>query len=87
MTDWTQKAKEASAKTQTHFKESITKMTSLGDAEIEAIINDSGISSKDLTSVLDEVKNATKSNNQKAEAIKNINQGVDLLVGIISRLI
>ncbi len=87
MTDWKKIAKDTSAKTQAYFKDSMSKMTSLDDAKIDEIINESGISSEDLTSVINEVSNATKSNNQKAEAIKNINQGVDLLVGIVSKLI
>jgi hypothetical protein len=55
--------------------------------EIESLINDTGISKENLTLVLKEVKDDTKSNFAKATAILNINKGVDLLVGIAEKLI
>ncbi len=70
-----------------HFKNQISSLTSLTDNEIENLITDTGISKKDLASVLKEVADATKSNEAKAAAISNINKGVSLLVGIAKKLI
>ena len=62
-------------------------LTSLNDNEIENLITETGISKKDLASVLMEVEDATKSNEEKAVAISNINKGVSLLVGIAKKFI
>lgn len=85
--NWDDIAKKAGQSTDDHFKCQISSLTRLNDQEIETIINETGISKLDLTNVLKEVKDATKSNTNKANAIKNISKGVDVLVGLTSKLI
>jgi len=85
--DWTKIAAEAGEATDEHFKNQISSLTSLNDNEIENLITETGISKKDLASVLMEVEDATKSNEEKAAAISNINKGVSLLVGIAKKFI
>lgn len=85
--DWEEIAQEAGESTDEHFKNKISSLTRLNDNEIETLITETGISKKDLTLVLKEVKDSTKSNNAKASAISSINKGIDLLVGIAGKLI
>ena len=86
-TDWKKIAIDAREKTNEHFKDQISSLTRLTSNEIENLITETGISKTDLTSVLKEVEDATKSNEEKAAAISNINNGVNLLVGIAKKVI
>lgn len=85
--NWNEIANQAGQSTDDHFKSQISSLTRLNDQEIETLINDTGISKQDLTEVLKEIKDATKSNTNKANAIKNISKGIDVLVGLASKLI
>jgi hypothetical protein len=85
--NWNEIANQAGQSTDDHFKGQISSLTRLNDQEIETLINDTGISKQDLTTVLREIKDATKSNTNKANAIKNISKGLDVLVGLASKLI
>lgn len=80
-------AKEAAGMADEQFTNEFAGLTRLNDAEIEKIINETGISKQDLAKVLKEVKDATASNESKANAIKNINNGVSALVGIAKKLL
>jgi hypothetical protein len=80
-------AQEAAEKADEHFANEFSRLTRLSDSDIDAIINESGISKKDLAEVLNEVKASTASNEAKATAIKKINNGVSVLVSIVKRLI
>jgi len=85
--NWNEIASQAGQSTDDHFKNQISSLTRLNDQEIETLINDTGISKQDLSEVLKEIKDTTKSNTNKANAIKNISKGVDVLVGLVSKLI
>lgn len=85
--NWNEIAQQTGQATDENFKNQISSLTRLNDDEIESLIHETGISKENLVSVLIEVKDATKSNIAKANAINNINKGVDLLVGIASKLI
>lgn len=85
--NWDEIANQASQSTDEQFKSQISSLTRLNDEEIEAIIVETGISNQDLTKVLMEVKDATKSNTNKANTIKNISKGVDVLVGLAAKFL
>ncbi|HYO21501.1 MAG TPA: hypothetical protein VER36_03780 [Flavisolibacter sp.] len=80
-------AKEAAEMADQEFKNEFSSLTRLNDAETEKIISETGISKQNLAKVLQEVKNATASNEAKANAIKNIDKGVSVLVAIVRKLI
>ena len=85
--DWDKIIDDAARETDAQFESKISSLTRLNDAEIESIIMETGISKQDLSSVLKEVKDTTKSNLAKANAIKNISKGVDVVIGIASKFI
>lgn len=84
---WEDLAAGAAEKTDKQFKSEVSSLTRFNDAEIKALIDDSGISKVDLAKVLKEVKDAAKENHIKAEAIAGISKGVDVLVSIAKKLI
>ncbi|WMJ75285.1 hypothetical protein RCC89_19280 [Cytophagaceae bacterium ABcell3] len=85
--NWNEIANQAGQSTDDYFKSQMSSLTRLNDQEIEDIINETGISKQDLANVLKEVKDATKSNANKANAIRNISKGIDVLVGLAGKLI
>lgn len=84
---WEELAAGAAEKTDKQFKSEVSSLTRFNDAEIKALIDDSGISKVDLAKVLKEVKDASKDNVAKANAVKEISKGVDVLVSIAKKLI
>ncbi|GAA4727981.1 hypothetical protein [Flavisolibacter ginsenosidimutans] len=78
---------EAARRTDAEFSNQFTSLTRLTDDDTEKLINDTGISKEDLAKVLKEVKDATASNEQKAAAIQNINNGVSALVAIAKKFL
>jgi len=85
--DYAELARIAREKTDGEFKNEVSNLTRLNSPEIETIINDSGISKEDLVKVLEVVKNATDSNEQKVNNIKLITKGVDVLINLVKKLI
>jgi hypothetical protein len=85
--DWNKIAADAGTQTDEAFKTKISSLTSLDDEEIIALMQHTGIDKKNFALVLKEVQDATKSNNDKATAIKNINNGISLLVEIARKFI
>lgn len=84
---WEKLANEAGNKTDKKFAEEISSLTRINDKEILEIIKKNNISQTDLAKVLSVLKDTTKSNEQKANAIKNIGKGVDAIIDIVIRLI
>ncbi len=80
-------AGEAQAMTDNEFKDRFSSLTRLHDAEITKIIDDTGISQKDLANLLAEIKNATAINNKTAQSVINIQNGVQALVSITKKLL
>lgn len=80
-------ADEAQAITDAQFKERFASLTSLNNNDIGKIIKDTGINKEDLASLLVVIKNATQYNNQTAQSISNIKNGVNALVGISKKLL
>ncbi len=85
--DWDEIAKNAQKTTDEHFKVQIASLTSLTDRQVTDLINDTGISKRDLVEVLKHVEDATKSNEEKARAIKGINKGVNVLVSVAAKFL
>ncbi|MBL7759367.1 MAG: hypothetical protein JNK08_01590 [Sediminibacterium sp.] len=85
--DWDDIIQSAAKATNTHFAEQLSGLTRLTNADIEALILDAGISRENLADTLKVVKDAGKTNAEKAAAIRNIQQGVDVLVSLVGKLI
>lgn len=86
-TDWNKIADDAAKETDVQLENKISRLASLSDEQITKTITDSGISKENLGEVLKIVRDATKSNVAKANAIKNISNGIDIIVGVASKFI
>lgn len=85
--DWDALAKQAGNQTDMEFKNQLAGLTSLKTSEIDTFISESNITNADALSVLKEINNASLSNNDKANAISNINNGVGFLVKLVSKVV
>jgi hypothetical protein len=70
----------------TAFASKMSSLTRLNDAEIQELLNQ-GISKNDLSNLLQELQDASRSNEAKAAAIKNIRGGVETLITIAAKFI
>ncbi len=85
--DWNALAEKAASQTDAEFKTQLAGLTSLKTSEIDMFISESNISNKDALSVLKEINNAALSNNEKANSISNIKNGVGFLVKLVSKVV
>lgn len=85
--DWNALAEKAATQTDSEFKNQLADLTSLKTSEIDTFISESNITNTDALSVLKEINNATLSNDQKANAIANIQNGVGFLVKLVSKVV
>ncbi|HEX8561766.1 MAG TPA: hypothetical protein VF676_02190 [Flavobacterium sp.] len=85
-TNWKDIAKNAAEATNEELSGEISSLTRLSGSDIQELL-DNGISKTDLAEVFRIVNDATKSNEAKAKAIRNISQGVDILVAISKKLL
>lgn len=85
--DWNALAEKAATQTDVEFKSQLAGLTSLKTSEIDTFITESNITNTDALTVLKEINNASLSNNQKASAISNINNGVGFLVKLVSKVV
>lgn len=85
--NWKDLATKAAQNTDEEFKKKISGLTRLNDQEIEELISESGIDKENFISILKEIKDASKSNEEKAKVIMAIEKGTDLIIGIVSKLI
>ncbi|QJP35354.1 hypothetical protein F0365_13570 [Nonlabens sp. Ci31] len=74
--DWDALANNAGEQTDQQFHEEIAKLTSMNTTDIEPFNLAGNISNANAVKVLQEINDATKSNNEKATAITNIDNGV-----------
>lgn len=80
-------AGEAQAITDAQFKERFASLTALNDNDIGKIITATGITKENLANLLVEIKNATEFNNNTAQSILKIQNGVQALVAITKKLL
>ncbi|OUS12578.1 hypothetical protein A9Q93_10140 [Nonlabens dokdonensis] len=85
--DWDAIAQQAGQQTDQQFHEEIAKLTSMNMTEIDKFISASEISNENAVKVIKEINDATRSNNDKANAIANIDKGVGFLVSLVSKVV
>ncbi|ARV15718.1 hypothetical protein [Polaribacter sp. SA4-12] len=85
--DWSALAEKAVSQTDSEFKSQLAGLTSLKTSDIDTFISESNISNTNALAVLKEINNASLSNNDKASAISNIQNGVGFLVKLVSKVV
>ena len=85
--DWSALAEKAGSQTDLEFKNQLAGLTNLKTSDIDTFITESNISNTNALAVLKEINNASLSNNDKASAISNIQNGVGFLVKLVSKVV
>ncbi|WP_047449638.1 hypothetical protein [Alistipes sp. ZOR0009] len=87
MTDWDDIANQAAKATDEQLANQIASLSQLNDTEIQKIVQQTGISKKDMQKILKVVNDASLSNEEKANSIKNIGNGINILAAIAKKLL
>ena len=85
--DWNALANNAASQTDSEFNTVLAGLTSLKATEIDTFIAQSNITNANAVKVLQEINTTTTSNNQKAQAISTIENGVGFLVSLVTKII
>lgn len=85
--DWDKLAQNAANQSDKNFISELASLTDLKTSEIDSFIAESNIINSNLIKVLQEIKDATKSNADKADVISNIENGVEFLISLASKII
>ncbi len=85
--DWDNLANQAANQTDAEFQTTIASLTRISIKEIDEFITESQITNENATKVLKEINDAAASNTAKADAIANIDNGVNFLVSIARRIV
>ena len=85
--DWNKIAEQAGTQTDAEFNQQITQLTNLNLTEVDSFITESNISNTDALKVLKVIDDATLSNNEKANSISTIENGIGFLVKLASKVI
>jgi len=85
--DWDNLAEQAGKQTDSEFQTTIASLTRLSISEVDKFINESNISNENAIKVLKEINAAAASNTAKADAIANIDNGVNFLVSLAHKLV
>ena len=85
--DWNKLAQQAGNQTDTEFNQQITQLTNLNLTEVDSFISESKITNDNALKVLKVIDNATLSNNEKANSISTIENGIGFLVKLASKVI
>jgi hypothetical protein len=86
MPDFKKLAQDAAAETDAQFVSRVSDLTRLRSTELQKLL-DEGMKREDIVAVLDVVKAAGLSNQQKAKNLASIGKGLEVLVGIASKLL
>ncbi len=86
MPDFKKLAQDAAAETDAQFVSRVSDLTRLRSTELQKLL-DEGMKREDIVAVLDVVKAAGLSNQQKAKNIAGIGKGLEVLVGLASKLL
>lgn len=85
--DWKKIVEQAGKNTDERLKNEIAGLTSLNDEEITTLINETGMNKEELQNAILAVRQASKSNQVKAEAIRSIAKGSEVVIRILSKIV
>lgn len=84
---WQKKAKHAQKETDAALAHQINELSGFDAKDIQALIAENGMNTADFNQLIKLIKDQTKNNNDKIKAISNIQNGLELLVGLVGKLI
>ncbi|MBP7346305.1 MAG: hypothetical protein KA952_07205 [Sediminibacterium sp.] len=84
---WQKKAKQAQKETDAELANQINQLTHIDAKELQALLDENSMNTADFNALIKLIKDQTKSNNDKIKALSNIQNGLELLVGLVGKLI
>lgn len=84
---WKKKAAQAQKETDAELAQEMGALSSFSPSELTKLLAEHDMSNKEFDQLIKLVKDHTKSNNDKAKAIGNIQNGVEILVGVLRKLL
>jgi hypothetical protein len=84
---WQKKAKQAQKETDAELANQINQLTHIDAKELQALLDENSMNTADFNALIKLIKDQTKSNNDKIKALSNIQNGLELLIGLAGKLI
>lgn len=84
---WQKKAKKAQKETDAELANQINQLTHIDAKELQALLDENSMNTADFNALIKLIKDQTKSNNDKIKALSNIQNGLELLIGLAGKLI
>ncbi|OYW74890.1 MAG: hypothetical protein B7Z27_08980 [Sphingobacteriia bacterium 32-37-4] len=84
---WQKKAKQAQKETDAELANQIVELSSIKQKEIDQLLAENKMDTAEFNQLIKLIKDQTKSNNDKIKALSNMQNGLELLVGLVGKLI
>ncbi|TDQ29745.1 hypothetical protein [Tenacibaculum caenipelagi] len=85
--NWNNIAQQATSQTDNEFNQQLANLTNLKVSEVDALIKESKITNANAVKTLKLIDDATASNNEKAKALSNIENGIGFVISLVSKLV
>lgn len=84
---WQKKAKQAQKETDAEMANQIVQLSSIKQKDIDQLLAENKMDAAEFDQLIRLIKDQTKSNNDKIKALSNMQNGLELLVGLAGKLI
>jgi hypothetical protein len=84
---WQKKAKQAQKETDAEMANQIVQLSSIKQKDIDQLLAENKMDAAEFDQLIRLIKDQTKSNNDKIKALSNMQNGLEILVGLVGKLI
>ena len=84
---WKKKAAQAQKETDVELAHEIGELSSFNPPGLNELLAEYNMDKKEFSQLIKIVKDHTKSNNDKVKAIGNIQNGTEILIGLLGKLL
>ena len=84
---WQKKAKQAQKETDAEMANQIVQLSSIKQKDIDQLLAENKMDAAEFDLLIRLIKDQTKSNNDKIKALSNMQNGLEVLVGLVGKLI
>lgn len=81
------KAKQAQKETDAEMANQIVQLSSIKQKDIDQLLAENKMDAAEFDQLIRLIKDQTKSNNDKIKALSNMQNGLEILVGLVGKLI
>lgn len=84
---WQKKAAQAKKETDAAFSAQIKQLSSINEQELDVLLEENEMDKTEFNQLIQLIKDQTKTNQDKINAISNVKNGLELIVGLVGKLI